>query len=238
VLPWPEKRRIADRRVSRGPQWHTAWEDVKSHPWSGSGAGSFDVWWFQHREVAISVHDVHNLYLETLAELGPVGLLLLLGALVVPLIAAVRALGRPLAAVAFGAYVAFLLHAAVDWDWEMPAVILAGLFCGLALLADTMSDRPARRLSRGVRAAGLAIVVGLGAFVVVTLLGNRAVSASSSAADAASYRKAEQAARRAMDFLPWSSEPWPRVGEAQAGAGDLIAARSSFRKALAKEPGD
>jgi hypothetical protein len=39
-------------------------------------------------------------------------------------------------AAAAGAYVAFLFHAGVDWDWEMPAVTVAGLACGVALMAE------------------------------------------------------------------------------------------------------
>ena len=45
-----------------------------------------------------------------------------------PLVAAIRARAHPLVAPAFGAYVAFLVHAAVDWDWQMPAVTLLALF--------------------------------------------------------------------------------------------------------------
>src|SRR5439155_26054988 len=110
--------------------WHTAWQEVEAYPRLGSGAGTYDVYWFEHRRVPQTVHDAHNLYLETLAELGPVGLLLLVGVLAVPLIAVTRARASPLAGVAFGAYVAYTLHAAVDWDWEMPAITLVGLFCG------------------------------------------------------------------------------------------------------------
>jgi len=191
----------------RGPQWHTAWQDVTAHPWLGSGAGTFAVWWFQHRQVRIAVQDVHNLYLETLAELGPVGLLLLVAALVVPLIAAVRARSHRFNAFGLGAYVAFLLHAAVDWDWEMPAVTLAALFCGLALLGRVAQERRLARLPGRMRLAGLAIVLPLMAFVVVTLLGNRALSDSSTDADAASYRAAKASAREAMGYLPWSAGP-------------------------------
>ena len=122
----------------------------------------------------------------------------------------------------------------------MPAVTLAGVFCGLALIAAAGSDQPARSFGfqEPFEWQGLLAVVGVGAFVAVTLLGNRALSASSSATDASSYPSAEQAARQAMDFLPWSAEPWRRLGEAQAGAGKLAAAQSSFHKALAKEPND
>ena len=82
------------------------------------------------------------------------------------------------------------------------------------------------------------MILGLSGFVVVTLLGNSALSASSEATAAGTYKQAESEARRAMDFLPWSAEPWRRLGEAEAGANDFAAARLSFRKAIAKESKD
>src|SRR5919201_1930224 len=75
------------------------------------------------------VRNAHNLYLETLAELGPVGLGVLVVALGLPLAAAVRARRRALAGAAAGAYVAFVVHASVDWDWQMPAVPVTAPFC-------------------------------------------------------------------------------------------------------------
>ena len=90
--------------------------------------------------------DAHSLYLETLAELGPIGLALLLAALIIPLLA-LRGGRDPLLATAAGAYVAFLVHTGVDWDWELPAVTLAGLACGSAMLvARRPSDAPELRL--------------------------------------------------------------------------------------------
>ena len=62
---------------SRAQYWHVAWRDYRQHPWLGSGAGSFQRYWLQSRPAALPVLDAHSLYLETLAELGPVGLGLL-----------------------------------------------------------------------------------------------------------------------------------------------------------------
>jgi hypothetical protein len=36
--------------------------------------------------------------------------------------------------VACGAAVAFLVHAGLDWDWEMPVVVVAGIACLAAVL--------------------------------------------------------------------------------------------------------
>ena len=57
--------------------WRAAWRDWKAHPALGSGAGTFEQYWLQHRRRSANVRDAHSLYLETQAELGPLGLGLL-----------------------------------------------------------------------------------------------------------------------------------------------------------------
>jgi O-Antigen ligase len=224
--------------TGRSEHWHTALQQASSHPLLGGGAGSYSGYWFEHRRIPMNVQDAHNLYLETLAELGPLGLGLLLAALAVPLAAIRRARQSPLASLAAGTYVAFLLHAAVDWDWEMPAVTLTGLFCGLVLIAAARRDAEARELRSGMRFAALSGIAATAAFGAVTLLGNSAVSASSKSTDGGRFDRAESQARRAMSFLPWASEPWRKLGEAQALGGDLAAARTSFRTAISKDRRD
>ena len=98
------------------------------------------------------MQDAHSLYLEKLAELGAIGLVLLLWVLAVPVLAAIRIRGRPFVTGAFGAYVAFAAHAAVDWDWELPAVTFAGIFCGALLIVAARSERAPLVLGGGWRA--------------------------------------------------------------------------------------
>ena len=134
----------------RTAYWHVAWRDAAAHPLVGSGAGTFAREWLAHRTTATGALNAHSLYLETLAELGPFGLLLLLGALAAPLVVAARH-RSPLAAVAAGAYGTFLAHAAVDWDWQMPAVATAGILCGVCALraADSGGRTVAARRAAG-----------------------------------------------------------------------------------------
>jgi O-antigen ligase len=219
----------------RSENWRAAWHEAEAHPILGGGAGSYSQFWFLHRPDESTVHDAHNLYLETLAELGPVGLALLVFTLAVPFAAVRRARSSPLVAIACGAYVAFLLHAAVDWDWEMPAITLTGLFCAIVLLAAGRREAEPRMLRSAVRIGGATAVAGLFAFALIALLGNSAVSASSKSTDGGHYARAESQARHAMSFLPWSAEPWRRLGEAQAVSRNLAAARVSFRRAIEKD---
>ena len=125
----------------RPDYWRVAVADASEHTVLGSGAGSFDDVWLEHRPIQASVRDAHSLYVETVAELGVVGLALLLCALGAPLVAAARAHDRPLVVPATAAYSVFLVHAGLDWDWEMPVTVFAGLACGAALLAATRGLR-------------------------------------------------------------------------------------------------
>jgi hypothetical protein len=223
----------------RADLWHVAWRDYVHHPWLGSGAGSYERWWLQHRPVASKVRDAHSLYLEALAELGPLGLSLLLVVVVVPLVAAVRGRAHPLVPAAAGAFVAWAIHAGVDWDWELAAVTSAALLCGVAcVIAARPQAEAARPPSRRVRAIAFAATVALAAVAFVGLVGNLAISKSASAAHDANWTAAASQARRAIDWAPWSAEPWRLLGEAQLGAGNTRAAQQSFQRAIAKNGGD
>ena len=167
---------VAAFRTDRplGPRvdyWRVAWSQWEENAWLGAGAGTFARYW-QREEMPVAVRDAHSLYLETLAELGPVGLVLLVGALATPILAALNARDHPLAGVGASAYTAFLVHAGLDWDWEMPAVTLAGLLCGVALLAAGRRHRDEITIGpRGRRAFALAaLALAIGALVLATSL--------------------------------------------------------------------
>jgi len=128
--------------------WHVALNEARSHAILGSGAGTFDDYWYAHRPDNVNVRDAHSLYLEMLAELGPAGLLLLVLVLLPPLAAAVAARSNPAAVAAAGGYVAFVVHAGLDWDWEMPATTLAALACAAGLFAAARLPQASSTRSR------------------------------------------------------------------------------------------
>ena len=221
----------------RADLWEIAWQDYREHRLVGSGAGSYERFWVRERETALQVRDAHGLYVETLAELGPVGLALLLAALGVPLVAFWRTTRAPAVAGALGAYTAFLVHAGVDWDWELSAVTLAGLLCG-ALLVLAARRRPEREARGSVRGVTLVAAVGASAVAFAGVLGKSALSSADDAVAAGRFERAGRDAARAERWLPWSSRPWVVLGEAYLGSGDTARARASFRKAVAVDEGD
>ncbi|MEA2353256.1 MAG: hypothetical protein QOJ14_1670 [Thermoleophilaceae bacterium] len=124
--------------TNRGHYWRVSLRAFERHPINGVGSGSFATVWARERGKDQPALDAHSLYLETLAELGVVGGLLLLafvGATTAGVVRAARA-GRGDAVVVAAAAVlgAFAVHAGLDWDWEMPAVSLIPLILAAAVL--------------------------------------------------------------------------------------------------------
>jgi O-antigen ligase len=216
--------------------WRIAWRDYEDHPLLGSGAGTFERYWLRHRPFEGTARDAHSLYFETLAELGPLGLALLLAALAVPFAAAVRARRHAFVPAAFGGYVAFVAHAGVDWDWEMTAVTVTGLFCGAALLVAARGTA-ATPMRPAFRAAALLVTLALGACAYVGLRGNQAIAASEAATGTDPSRSAA-AAREAERWAPWSARAKLLLAQAQLGLGNEEAARATLAEATAKDSGD
>jgi len=130
--------RLASTDSPRYEYWKIALRAFGDAPLKGSGAGGFAVDWLRERPVARPARDAHSLEIETLAELGVVGaaLLAVLGAGIA--LAARDAARRGELAVIAGpaaALAAYVFHASIDWDWEMPALTLVGVALAGVLLA-------------------------------------------------------------------------------------------------------
>jgi hypothetical protein len=223
----------------RADLWRLGWDDAKNHPVLGAGAGTYERYFLRHQPADVGrVRDAHGLYIETLAELGPIGLTLLVVLLVVPLASLRLARRHPLVPGAAGAYVAYLVHTGVDWDWELPAVTLAGLLCGASILLAARRWHPPRPLSQPTRIVVATAAVGIAGFAAITLLGNSALSRSTTARGQGRLAQSARDARRARSLMPWSPRPWEALGQAQAAAGLLPDARRSFRKAISMDGGD
>jgi hypothetical protein len=128
--------RLVSLQSNRYAYWNVALRAFAREPVHGVGAGGWSVYWLRWRPVAEFAHDAHSLPLQVMAELGIVGLALLAVFLVGLGLAAAGALR--LGAVAAGpvaGLVAYLAHAPLDWDWQMPAVTLIAMVLAGAVLA-------------------------------------------------------------------------------------------------------
>lgn len=177
--------------------WRVAWLDFETAPVGGVGAGNYVFTYNRDRIRDRYGRDVHSLPLGTLAETGLVGGLLLFGSLGLALgtILAPRAAaawrttrrllrrGPPsnggrssrlpdrntawtMALVA--AVVFWLLHAAVDWLWEMTAITIPAMLC--LALALSQTDRGRNNVSQRNRFSWYRwTVTGLAVFALIGL---------------------------------------------------------------------
>jgi O-antigen ligase/polysaccharide polymerase Wzy-like membrane protein len=135
--------RLASADSIRGDFWRVARDAFADEPVRGVGSGGFAVVWLRERPVDNAARDAHSWYFETLGELGLVGLALLaafLGGIVACAFRA-QALDPSLAAGPIAVGAAWLVHAGLDWDWEMPGVTLPALVLAAVLVAHGEKSR-------------------------------------------------------------------------------------------------
>ena len=188
----------------RADLWRTAWHEGADHPLIGGGAGSWPRAYATQRHTLDGPANAHSLYLETFAELGIVGLALLVAALA----AAVR--GPPAAVAVVVAYVA---AAAIDWDWQLPAVTIPALVAAAA-------GRVRRPLRNSLPFAALALAVGV-------LAGLHGIGA----AVVENGITTESQARLAARLLPYDARPWAFLYAATGSP-------SALRRACGADAGD
>jgi hypothetical protein len=218
--------------------WRVALDGFDEQPLHGTGAGTYRITWDRFRAPPpVKVNDGHSLYLETLSELGVVGLVLLLVALGTILGAGVARLGGP-ERHAYGAFVAagamLALHAAIDWDWEMPALFVwlfgAG---GVALAAREGRLGELGRMPRVAAALAVLLLAGTPALFAYSQPPlDRAVSAFARRDCPAAI----DAALTATERFGTRPEPWQLLGYCDARLGQFALARRAMDAARSRDP--
>ncbi len=221
---------------ARGGYWRVALREYRSAPVLGSGAGTFVDWWLRARTAAHSTQEAHSLYVETAAELGPLGLLAVLVALGAPLIAALRLRATALGPALLAALVAYDVHAAVDFDWELAGVTLPAVLLGAA--AAVHADPELGPLGPRPRRAAAVSLAALAAAAILALAGSSRLAAAQAAESSGRFASAVADARSALRYAPWSADAWRVIGESRLAAGDRPGAREAFRSAVRLDPND
>lgn len=228
---------------SRYELWRAALDENATKPVTGTGSGSFELWWARHGRTGESVRDTHSLYLQTLGELGIVGLVLLVAFLVTLFVAGGRmvlrssAAERSLLAAALAGCAAFCLTAVVDWMWQIPVLAITLLLLGSLLLAG--EGRPDSE-GRGSLSAPLRIgfaVIALAAIVAIAipLAATTLLRESESDARAGRLGQALGAALTAQDVQPDSAAPRLQEALVLEQQGELAAAAAAAREAIERE---
>jgi hypothetical protein len=129
--------RLTSLSSNRYAYWGVALRAFESEPVRGVGAGGWAVEWLRYRPIRSYAQDAHSLPLQTIAELGLVGLAVLAVFLAGVGLSATRAhrTEPALSAGPSAAFVAWLAHQPLDWDWQLPAVTLLAMIAAGMLIA-------------------------------------------------------------------------------------------------------
>jgi hypothetical protein len=222
--------------------WGSAISEFRAHPLNGGGAGSWQAWWLQHRSLHAFTQYAHSLYLESLAELGIVGLLLILGAVVAAVVGAVRsalalASGEVAAAAACG--IAFFVAAAYDWVWQLSGIAVVGV----GMLGFAMGALPSERAATWDRFGTLRPALALLAVVailpqVVLLAAGIHIHNSQDAVATGNAARARSEALAAKAVEPWAATPYLQLGLVSEAQVDYAQAAQWLDKAIKRSRRD
>ena len=221
--------------------WDEALDAFADHPLRGTGAGTYELTWAEHRASDFTVRDGHSLYLETLSEVGVVGgalLLVALGGILGALASRARGPDRALWAAMFAAGCVWALHAAQDWVWELPSVT-AWLFAagGIALArppgaVETRLVAPPR-LARVIAAL---VLLALAVTPVLNALADARLRDSVAALKVGDCQTAIDEALAATSALGARPEPYAVLAFCDVRLGKTELADRMIRNAVDRDP--
>jgi hypothetical protein len=222
--------------------WSAAVSEFRAHPLNGGGAGSWKAWWLEHGSLSAYTEFAHSLYLESLGELGIVGLLLIGGAVLVGVVGAVRSarlLQSAEVAASAACGIAFFAAAAYDWIWQLAGIALVGVGTLGFALGALPSARAAAASRFGALRPALALVA-VAAIVpqYVVLSAGTHLSNSHAAVDAYDGPKARSEALAAKAIEPWAKDPYLQLGLISEAEGHFNSAAHWLDEAIERAPQD
>jgi O-antigen ligase len=221
--------------------WEEAIDAFADNPLKGTGAGTYELTWAQHRPSDFTVRDGHSLYLETLSEVGLVGgalLLLTLGGIFVALAIRAGVRERALWAAMLTAAVVWALHAAQDWVWELPSVTI-WLFAAGGIALARPPGAPATRLSappRLARVVAALVVLALAVTPILNALADARLRDSVAAFKVGDCNSAIDHALSATSALSARPEPYAILAFCDVRLQKDALAERMIRNAIDRDP--
>jgi hypothetical protein len=241
--------------------WSAAVDAFADDPITGIGAGGYQGWWNENGPIPGILRDAHSLFFETAAELGIVGLALIVSFLALGAVHGWRRRSGGSAAGVVEATLALLatgvLSASFEWTWELPAafgpvVVAVALLTGPATLrrpTDAATPVAVGGPDGSGEGAGTHRSFGWGVATLLTgwvavwiaavlLLSETRLDDSRAAADRGDVAAAAQNASDASTLQPWAAEPWLQLALVEEGEGNYSAAREEIGEAIDRAPDD
>ena len=134
----------------------------------------------------------------------------------------------------FALIAAWVAHAGIDWDWELPAVsIIPFALAGAALASNRPRVSPPGRLTRVVAGIGMIVIALTPVSIAFSQL--RLNNAVAAVRDGDCTAGAEDALS-SIDALPVRPEPYELLAYCNAGAGNAELAERMALNAIERDP--
>lgn len=220
--------------------WSAAVSQFRAHPLRGGGAGSWEFWWQQHGSLRFFAEFAHSIYLETMGELGIIGLLLLLGWLLLAVVGAIRSariLASPYVAALASVGIAFFVAASYEWVWQLAAIAVVGVG-SLGIALGTLPSRPSLAARRTGFLRPILALLAVAAIVpqVVVLAEGIHMNESRAAAAASDRARAEAEALAAKAVEPWAASPYIQLAQLADDNGQYTDAHHWIELAIDRSP--
>jgi len=219
--------------------WQAGVTATSSRVLIGAGPGTFQLLWLPRAQFFSYVTNAHSLYVETYAELGVIGLILLVGFLLVALAAATTVViqrtgpERTRAAAITAAMAAFAVFAAFDWIWQLPVLPACFLLLTAAVLAPSVKSH--RKPHRGTAVALVVVGLAVLAATAYPLATSDAVASSQAAFASGNHLLALTDARNAVVIDPDDADAQIQLALVLESYRDYPAAVSAAQKAVSVE---
>jgi hypothetical protein len=236
------QRLTATSGNGRYQYWVSATDAASEHPVKGVGAGTFEYWWAQHATIGGFIRNAHSLWMETLAELGYTGLVLIVALFGLPLVAGavrMRRLLKPdraIAAAALAGFVAFCVSATFEWVWQIAVLPVAALLLGAVLVMPSRKRESGRKGSALViRLPLVAVAAAMIVLIALPVAGLVSVRESQADAQRNNLPSALNRAATAQKVQPYAATPQLQQALLLESAGNLAAAAVAAQNATRAE---
>lgn len=246
LAPSTGSTRLFTGAGNRYDYWRVAWQEFTSAPLDGVGAGNYQPGYYLHRRTTESIAQPHSLELQTLAELGVLGgvmLALLVAAIASGLAGTARAgrgdpIARAVAVGAGGTFTAWLVQTSVDWMHLIPGLTAIALVAATALIIRPARQPSPLQASRRIATVAMAVVVVCAGavFVAPRILALRSQSAAQNALARSAARATIVDASRALAYDPSSVQALDLRAAGFARLNAFAPARADLQRAIAAEP--
>ena len=255
------RTRLLSGGGNRYDYWRIAWHVFTSHPVEGVGAGNYARPYYERRATVEDVDQPHSIWMQTLAELGIVGFVLLVlfvgavawGAWRMRARVVQSPLGGGLMCAGVGVFTAWLVQASVDWMALLPGLTAIALAAAASLVwprtpAAPEPDPAAAPIGAPLLAGRrVAVAAALGA-MLVTLIAAGASLSRQGLAQLYRTRAEHELARHPADALADAnrslsidadaSTTYYAKAAALARYDQAAPAEAALRASLAREPGN